>query len=92
MLKPIYLLIPLLIVGCATDPATMSERKQQDQAVAQHNATTADNKDRLVCRKEKKTGSHRPIKICRTVRQIEADKISARTELERNKVRDLPSN
>jgi len=41
------------------------------------NISVAGGKDGMVCKREKPTGSHRPIKICRTVAQRAIDREEA---------------
>lgn len=41
------------------------------------NSVAALNADGLVCKREKPTGSHRSVKICRTVGEIERDRKEA---------------
>jgi hypothetical protein len=43
----------------------------------QKNSAAGANADGLVCKTEKPTGSHRSIRICRTVSQIERDRKEA---------------
>ena len=56
-----------------------------DKAVAAHNET-AEDKERLVCRYEKRIGSNFKEKVCRTVAQIEKDRDEARKTLRRSSI------
>lgn len=86
MTRSILFLIPLLIVSCAAqqaEPLVQSKDSQQSATVAHQEASPEESQDRLVCRKEKKTGSHRPTKICRTVKRINDDQIKAATTMDK---------
>ncbi|MFT5692089.1 MAG: hypothetical protein ACI92E_001420 [Oceanicoccus sp.] len=89
MTRSIFFLIPLLIVSCAVEPVAKTKDSLNSEVVAQQTVAPEENLDRVVCRKEKKTGSHRPTKICRTVRKIQEDKIRASSTMD--KIRTLPS-
>lgn len=41
-----------------------------DQKTVDRLLTTAEKDSRLVCRREKKTGSHRPVRMCNTVAEL----------------------
>ena len=56
----IVLLFGLIASGCATQPESAEE------IAAQALASTGED-PRIVCKKEKPTGSNRPIKVCRQV-------------------------
>ena len=65
-----------------TFTAEEKEAMTQEERVAVYNEQVRE-KDRLICRKEKRTGSHRSITVCRTVEEKEADETSARDALMR---------
>lgn len=56
--------LALLLTGC------ISTDHSSDQA----SSVVAVNADGLVCKREKPTGSHRSVKICRTVAEMEREK------------------
>jgi hypothetical protein len=77
------------LMGCATsgdDPSAQSQAEPSDiqvaEAVAEHNENVADDKDRVICTRERVVGTHFSRRICRTVRQIEDDRGVARRSIE----------
>ncbi len=89
-------LVLVAIVGCTSTtyqgtrdvqagPTFTEEEKEaltQEDRVAVYNEQVRE-KDRLICRREKRTGSHRSTMVCRTVEEKEADADSARDALMR---------
>lgn len=61
--------LAFLLSGCISTEHS-SDRKNQQIAAA--------NPDGVVCKREKPTGSHRSIKICRTVEQIALEQKEAK--------------
>ena len=63
-----------LALGCASTSGSEAERDLDlASAVEEHNAQ-AEEKDRVVCTKERPTGSHIPRRVCRTVADIERER------------------
>tara|TARA_R110002073_G_scaffold4917_9_gene31063 strand:- start:12922 stop:13173 length:252 start_codon:yes stop_codon:yes gene_type:complete len=59
--------LTLVLTGCiSTEHSSESSR------------ALAANPDGLICKTEKPTGSHRPVKVCRTVGELERDKKEVR--------------
>ena len=63
----IVISLAILLSGCISTEHS-SDRANQEVAV---------NSDGLVCKREKPTGSHRSVKICRTVSEVQRDKAEA---------------
>ena len=63
------------------------QREQEDQAwdaaAAEYNAQVESEEDEVICRKEKVVGSRRKVRVCRTVRDIEAEKQASERMLRR---------
>jgi starvation-inducible outer membrane lipoprotein len=67
-MKTIFVIsLAVLLTGCISTEHS-SDRANQKVAV---------NADGLVCKREKPTGSHRSVRICRTVSEVEHDKEEA---------------
>lgn len=87
----------LLLAGCAsqpTDPAAAEAERAAalaqmttEEKVALYNAAAEEEKDQLVCRKERKVGTHFPKTVCYTQEEIEVMRRAAQTELGKPKVR-----
>lgn len=60
MRAPIVLFLGLLVSGCAAQP-------ESPEAVAAAPFEDAPEAPRIVCKKEKPTGSNRPVTVCRQV-------------------------
>lgn len=56
-----------------------------EEKVAIYNESMSEEKDRLVCRREKRTGSHRMYTVCFTREEIESDRQSAQDAVWRAK-------
>lgn len=75
MRTPIIAALTLIVSGCATqtdpdEPATASELM-----------SAADDEPKIVCTREKKTGSNRLVKICREVAN-EVDRENTRRDMQ----------
>ena len=92
----------LLLAGCASQPAdptsveaAMAEEERAaaleqmttEEKVAIYNEAVEEEKDQLVCRKERKVGSHFPKTVCYTRQEIEQMRRAAQDELGKPKVR-----
>ena len=64
----------LLIFGLM---ALLSSCISTEHSSDRTNVGSAGNSDGLVCKTEKPTGSHRSIRICRTVAEVDSDKKEA---------------
>lgn len=64
----------LLVIGLAL---VLSGCISTEHSSDRTNSVVAMNADGLVCKREKPTGSHRSVKICRTVSEIQRDKAEA---------------
>jgi hypothetical protein len=63
----------MLLSACATSTGTSSsEVNKADKAIISHN-TQVKPADKVICRRERATGTRMTKKICRTQRQIEAE-------------------
>ncbi|MEE8118084.1 MAG: hypothetical protein V3T39_00860 [Gammaproteobacteria bacterium] len=88
----LLLLAVLVTAGCASNPqgtfATAraeSTNAEETHTLAATNSSKADkNGDRMVCRVEKRTGSHRSHKVCRYADDIRTDSARSQRELDRN--------
>ena len=90
MIRFVIPLLPLLVVACtATSPdsyQSKTELNEEEAALlAQHNET-ASEKEQVVCKYEKVTGSNMMSRICRTVRRMEEDREDARKLLRRSSI------
>lgn len=97
------LVAALLLAGCASQPvdpvaaeaAAVAEAERAaalaqmttEEKVAIYNAAVEEEKDQLVCRKERKVGTHFPKTVCYTHQEIEEMRRAAQTELGKPKVR-----
>lgn len=96
-LMPLLAGAVLTITGCASsgdnaaavaEPAatkpvfTENEKASMtsEEKVAVYNADKSDD-DRIVCRKRARSGSHRKVRVCRTVGEMKADEEAARDAL-----------
>lgn len=76
---------------------TGAERKaRQDEAVAElveeHNEQVESDLDKVVCKKERIVGSRAKKRVCRTVREIEQEKLATERALrQRNRSSTLPA-
>jgi hypothetical protein len=92
----------LLLAGCASQPAdpttvdaAMAEEERAaaleqmttEEKVAIYNEGVEEEKDQLVCRKERKVGTHFPKTVCYTQQEIEEMRRAAQSELGKPKVR-----
>lgn len=82
-------ILSLFLAGCATSGDSPSVRSPQEptdtqvaEAVKDHNETVADAKEKVICTRESVLGTHFSRRICRTVRQIEEDRETARRTLD----------
>lgn len=64
-----------IILVCLT--AALSGCISTEHSSDKTNSSASRNADGLVCKTEMPTGSHRPVRICRTVGQIERDRKEA---------------
>ena len=63
----------LLASGCAATPREYVSEEELHAIVVQHNLT-AEDLNRVLCRRETPTGSHLATTRCRTVRQIQRER------------------
>jgi hypothetical protein len=84
----------LLLAGCASQPADPAAAQvaalaqmTTEEKVALYNAAVEEEKDQLVCRKERKVGTHFPKTVCYTHEEIEIMRRAAQAELGKPKVR-----
>lgn len=71
-----YVLVAALlaVVGCGSSGVDTDVREEpQAAAVAAHNEKVNDKRERLVCTREKPTGSHFSKRVCRKVAQVEPE-------------------
>ena len=54
------MLFGLMVIGCATQP-------ESAEAIAAESFASTGDAPRIVCKKEKPTGSNRPVRVCRQV-------------------------
>ena len=72
------LAIVILLSGCATG----TKVELTEEMVDAHNASVENKMERIICTREKEIGSHFSRKVCRTVRQIQAEREEARRTIE----------
>lgn len=87
MLKPllITLFTTALLSGCASTPTAKAEKAKTDQVIA------AAEKSGMVCTREKKLGSNKPIRTCRTKEQIALERETAQREMGQREMRSSRS-
>jgi len=69
----------VLLVACAAAPAVQTASVPEAPA----SAAAAGSGDDLICTREYPTGSNIPVRKCRTLAQIEADKAASNESLRR---------
>ena len=71
----ILLVFALLLFGCGTT----DHNKLSEQLISENTSEpgNVDDKDKIICSYERKTGSHFKTKVCKTVAQIEFEKEEA---------------
>lgn len=97
--KAFATLLMIAIAGCAA-PASQSTKDLEqaptfteeekaamstEEKVAVYNESMSEEKDELVCRREKRVGSHFPRTVCFTRAEIELQRKSAQDVLQRSK-------
>ncbi len=89
----------IAITGCAMPTSQSSKDLEEaprfteeekdamttEEKVAVYNESMSEEKDKLVCRREKRVGSHFPRTVCFTREEIEADRQSAQDAVWRAK-------
>jgi starvation-inducible outer membrane lipoprotein len=87
MLKPLLIALSTaaLLSGCASTPTAKAEKAQTEQVIA------AAEKSGLVCTREKKLGSNKPIRTCRTKEQIALERETTRREMGQKEMRSSRS-
>jgi len=63
MKSPVFLTLGLILSGCIAQPPT-------PEAIAAAPLEDPGDEPQIVCKKEKPTGSNRPVTVCREVRGI----------------------
>jgi hypothetical protein len=80
-----WVVLVLVVFGCGCAAVGNSEMAKtedaQDEAVLEHNAA-AEPEDRVVCSRERVSGTNIARKVCRTERQIEAEREHAREAMD----------
>ena len=73
----------VMVSGCATGGGNAVSEKEQaeDAAVVEYNATV-EPEERVVCTRERVSGTNIARKICRTERQIEEEREHAREAMD----------
>lgn len=83
------LVITLVSVGllsaCASSPTAKEEKAKTDQVIA------AAEKSGMVCTREKKLGSNKPIRTCRTKEQIALERETSQREMGQRELRSSRS-
>jgi starvation-inducible outer membrane lipoprotein len=87
MLKPllIALFTTTLLSACASTPTAKAEKAKTEQVVA------AAEKSGMVCTREKKLGSNKPVRTCRTKEQIALERETAQREMGQREMRSSRS-
>lgn len=87
MFRSIFALILLFVLSaCASDggPTIAEKDVNVDLAVAEHNET-AEKKDRVICRREKRPGTNISRKVCRTAYQVDEERKQAELFMDRSR-------
>ena len=79
----VSLLVPL-VMGCvqATPPVGARDLDEDLQSAAEQHNQTASEREKLICRRERPTGSHISRRVCRTVAEMEAAREAARRSVQ----------
>ena len=72
-----FLLVLVLLAGCAATQTRRLSESQLLQKVQEHNANVTDPNEKIVCERVTPTGSNLPELVCRTARGIEMDRKNA---------------
>ena len=83
VLKPLFISVftVTLLSACASTPTATAEKAKTEQAIA------AAEKSGMVCTREKKLGSNKPIRTCRTKEQIALERETAQREMGQRELR-----
>jgi hypothetical protein len=87
MFKPLLIAVlsATLLSACASSPTAKEEKAKTDQVIA------AAEKSGMVCTREKKLGSNKPIRTCRTKEQISLERETAQREMGQREMRSSRS-
>ena len=86
----LVLFLTMLLSSCATSTGTSSsEVNKVDKAIISHN-TQVKPADKVICRRERETGSRLSKKICRTQRQIEAEQEAGQRTMDKIRTSTSP--
>lgn len=81
----ITLVAAAFLSGCASSTTAKEQKAKTDQVVA------AAEKSGMVCSREKKLGSNKPIRTCRTKEQIALERETAQREMGQRELRSSRS-
>lgn len=81
----IAVLSATLLSACASSPTAKEEKAKTDQVIA------AAEKSGMVCTREKKLGSNKPIRTCRTKEQVALERETAQREMGQREMRSSRS-
>jgi starvation-inducible outer membrane lipoprotein len=87
MFKPLLIAVlsATLLSACASSPTAKEEKAKTDQVIA------AAEKSGMVCTREKKLGSNKPIRTCRTKEQVALERETAQREMGQREMRSSRS-
>jgi hypothetical protein len=87
MFKSLFftLITAALLSGCAGNTTAKEQKAKTDQVVA------AAEKSGMICTREKKLGSNKPIRTCRSKEQIALERETAQRELGQRELRSSRS-
>jgi len=87
MFKPLLIAVfsATLLSACASSPTAKEEKAKTDQVIA------AAEKSGMICTREKKLGSNKPIRTCRTKEQVALERETAQREMGQRELRSSRS-